>query len=69
MARGLLSLRGIEDPGRSGRESIWPGGANHISTGLHNVQGLAFSPVDFNPWHPTTLRAHGPWPRHRHRAG
>ncbi len=40
--------------------NLFPGGANHISTGLHNVQGLAFSPVDFNPWHPTTLGATDP---------
>lgn len=27
---------------------------DHISTGLQGVTGLAFSPLDFNLWHPTT---------------
>ncbi|HEY4309260.1 MAG TPA: NF038122 family metalloprotease [Pirellulales bacterium] len=40
--------------------NLWPGGADHLSTGLHNVTGLAFSPVDYNPWHPTTLGAVDP---------
>ncbi|HVU85765.1 MAG TPA: NF038122 family metalloprotease [Pirellulales bacterium] len=40
--------------------NLWPNGANHLSTGIHNVQGLAFSPVDVNLWHPTTLGATDP---------
>ena len=28
---------------------------DHVSTGLQNASGLAFSPVDYNLWHPTEL--------------
>ena len=33
---------------------------DHVSTGLQNASGLAFSPVDYNLWHPTELGATDP---------
>lgn len=33
---------------------------NHVSTGLQDVTGLGFSPLDFNLWHPTTQQATDP---------
>ncbi len=56
---GLITQVASKIPGNP-PVNLFPGGADHISTGLHNVQGLAFSPVDFNLWHPTTLGATDP---------
>lgn len=37
-------------------QAIFTGGATSITTGLSGATGLAFSPLDFNLWHPTENR-------------
>lgn len=49
----ITTIRGTNFP-------IFPGGADHVSTGLANARGLAFSTVDYNLWHPTTQGAVDP---------
>ena len=39
---------------------LFPNGATHVSTGLANATGLAFSTVDANLWHPTNQDASDP---------
>ncbi|MBX7072480.1 MAG: NF038122 family metalloprotease [Pirellulales bacterium] len=38
------------------RNDVFAGGATSVSTGLGGATGLAFSPLDFNLWHPTTQK-------------
>lgn len=40
------------------RSDIW--GSRFVSTQLSSVTGLAFSPLDFNLWHPTTVAGVNP---------
>ncbi|WP_198000954.1 Calx-beta domain-containing protein [Gimesia fumaroli] len=35
---------------------VFAGGVDHINVGVGGVTGLAFSPLDFNLWHPTFQR-------------
>jgi len=49
---GTYILTTVEDP-VSGTTDIFEGGVDHIYVGTGNVSGLAFSPLDFNLWHPT----------------
>ncbi|MBL9125013.1 MAG: NF038122 family metalloprotease, partial [Planctomycetaceae bacterium] len=42
------------------RTDIFPNGATHVSTFLQGATGLAFSPLDFNLWHPTTQQGSDP---------
>jgi subtilisin-like proprotein convertase family protein len=37
-------------------QGVFDGGATSIDTGLGSATGLAFSPLDFNLWHPTETR-------------
>jgi hypothetical protein len=37
-------------------QAVFAGGATSVSTGLGGANGLAFSPLDFNLWHPTETR-------------
>ncbi|QDT89881.1 Calx-beta domain-containing protein [Gimesia algae] len=41
------------DPGTEEMISVFTGGATHINIGVNGATGLAFSPLDFNLWHPT----------------
>ena len=42
----------VDDP-VLGTIDIFDGGGNHINVGTSSITGLAFSPLDFNLWHPT----------------
>lgn len=50
-ATGLV-LTTVDDP-VLGTIEIFDGGADHMFVGATGVTGLAFSPLDFNLWHPT----------------
>ncbi len=41
-------------------QPVFLNGVTHISTGITNAQGLAFSTLDYNLWHVTTARATDP---------
>ncbi|WP_154898260.1 Calx-beta domain-containing protein [Gimesia maris] len=41
------------DPNTVELISVFAGGDTHINVGVDGVTGLAFSPLDFNLWHPT----------------
>ncbi|WP_339733694.1 Calx-beta domain-containing protein [uncultured Gimesia sp.] len=55
-------LTTVDDP-VLGTIDIFKGGGNSINVGIDNISGLAFSPLDFNLWHPTfrqnTAEGHG----------
>lgn len=53
-ATGSL-LSTIDDPAL-GTINIFNGGGNFINVGASGITGLAFSPLDFNLWHPTFRR-------------
>tara|TARA_R110002111_G_scaffold256979_3_gene324753 strand:- start:89044 stop:104352 length:15309 start_codon:yes stop_codon:yes gene_type:complete len=50
-ATGMV-LTTVDDP-VLGTIDIFAGGADHMYVGATGVTGLAFSPLDFNLWHPT----------------
>ncbi|QDT78587.1 Calx-beta domain protein [Gimesia maris] len=41
------------DPGTEEMIDVFAGGLSHINIGVNGATGLAFSPLDFNLWHPT----------------
>ncbi|MBX3414227.1 MAG: DVUA0089 family protein [Pirellulales bacterium] len=42
------------------RTDVFANGVDRVETGLSGITGLAFSPVDFNLWHPTYTRRDDP---------
>lgn len=56
----LYAIDAIGTDGRQAgdlRDDVFPNGALFLDTGLNDVTGLSFGPLDFNLWHPTLTQA------------